>query len=361
MESNDAQKRYQITGQNGFISCIMSCNVTATDTDDSRKAACVHRCQAAQTGFETHDIDSHLRTPSPFDTSELPDTSGIDPGLTSYLKRNIQREIDRRNAVLTLLTSPVINAREYTYLHNVPDLCQRSETIILFVIPSALTNFGKRARVRSNNYARFVKDTQNKAKMAFFVGMVPASFNDTYRYQVQKRIDMEFAQFGDIIQADYEDEYSNMWYKTQSVLKWVTSYCGSVQYVIRTDDDIQIHTHRVLAALFFAEGHHDHFVMGVRRRNSKPQRIDTGKWYISLEEYPEEFFPPFVIGGLVGLPGRTAKLLYEASRRVSKIWLDDVYFTGILTHKLNLPVLSDPDFTFAHFPKGNKRRVPQTF
>jgi hypothetical protein len=48
---------------------------------------------------------------------------------------------------------------------------------------------------------------------------------------------MESETYGDIVQTAFEDTYRNLTYKAMSVLRWVSTYCPSVTYVLKADDD----------------------------------------------------------------------------------------------------------------------------
>ncbi|XP_059150057.1 beta-1,3-galactosyltransferase 1-like [Physella acuta] len=181
----------------------------------------------------------------------------------------------------------------------------------------------------------------------FFLGQPPNNSDS----QLQARIDNEARVFGDIVQESFEDVYHNIRLKAVAMLKWASTFCQQAKYVIRTDDDVDVIFPKLVDALERQSATHEHFILGRTNVNRIPIRsrnVANGKYYVSYDEYPEKTYPPFAFGGLLGYPLSTVKLLYLAALRLRPVWLDDVFITGICAHKLNINLLSDPSFTFAH-------------
>ena len=72
------------------------------------------------------------------------------------------------------------------------------------------------------------------------------------------------------------------------------------------------------------------------------------KYVVPYEDYPFPKWPPYALGGLLGYPLKTVRLLYEASLRVKTVWLDDVYITGICARFVNVTLVHDSNFVFDH-------------
>ena len=71
--------------------------------------------------------------------------------------------------------------------------------------------------------------------------------------------------------------------------------------------------------------------------NGIPDRNPLSKYYVSYDQYNEAKWPKFCPGGLYTLSISIATKLYEASRTTSFIPVDDVWVTGILRNKINIP------------------------
>jgi len=50
----------------------------------------------------------------------------------------------------------------------------------------------------------------------------------------------EIRRYGDVVQADFVDDYSNNTLKMMSSLKWAVRHCSSAQYVLFSDDDFYV-------------------------------------------------------------------------------------------------------------------------
>ena len=66
-----------------------------------------------------------------------------------------------------------------------------------------------------------------------------------------------------------------------------------------------------------------------------PIRDRFSKWFVSIEEYPYNLFPPFINAGAYVISIKTLRTLYIASQFVKPFRFDDVYL-GILAKKCGI-------------------------
>jgi hypothetical protein len=59
------------------------------------------------------------------------------------------------------------------------------------------------------------------------------------------------------------------------------------------------------------------------------------KWYISLQDYPYNKFPPYASAGFYLMSQQSSRLFYVASKLVKRFKFDDIYM-GILAYKLGV-------------------------
>ena len=135
------------------------------------------------------------------------------------------------------------------------------------------------------------------------------------------------------------------------MLRWSIDFCPSATYIIRTDDDVNVTATDLISVMENKHKLYPNFIIGDRKIDDVPARSNN-KWHLSVEEYPDKKFPPYVLGGLIGYPMTTVRMLYEATLRLKSIWLDDVYITGLCSSKLNIPILEDKKFVFQHKTKA---------
>ena len=68
-------------------------------------------------------------------------------------------------------------------------------------------------------------------KYIFFIG------NDHKADNAPKLAD-EFAEYGDIVEEDFQENYYNLTLKTIGQLKWATHFCPNMKYGLHIDDDV---------------------------------------------------------------------------------------------------------------------------
>ncbi|XP_059173043.1 beta-1,3-galactosyltransferase 1-like [Physella acuta] len=258
-----------------------------------------------------------------------------------YPEAQLRQNINIQRSVITFLSQPIRNKHNFSYLHNPENTCRQSLVKVLNVVPSALGNFDPRNKLRSGKRFDFINNTSNHARMLFFLG---TTRNETLLEQINK----EAEQFGDIVQENYLDIYKNIRYKAMSMLKWASTFCPDTNYVLRTDDDIDIDMEKIVDAMIQTNQRLENFILAKLVKNGRVFRDKNHKVYISEEEYPNSTYPTFGLGGLLGYPMGTVRLLYQAALRVKPIWLDDVFITALCAPKVNVTLLEHPAFTFKH-------------
>ncbi|XP_005108105.1 beta-1,3-galactosyltransferase 1 [Aplysia californica] len=245
--------------------------------------------------------------------------------------------------VREFLSLPIVNPHNPDFLIDSSGACAQRAVETLFVSPSAPEYFERRQAVRSSNRGLYVKDKHNNAALLFFVGLP----SEDPTGKVLEEIRTESTTYGDIVLVRFEDKYKNILQKALAMLRWAIDFCPNAEHVIRTDDDVNVTVTDLISVMRRVHKQNANFVIGKRMVNDVPARSNN-KWHLSEEEYPETTFPPYVLGGLIGYPLTTVRLLYEATLRLKSIWLDDVYVTGLCARKLNIPVLEDERFVFQH-------------
>ena len=226
---------------------------------------------------------------------------------------------------------PVVNPHNFKYLINPSMLCDRKGIRFLIYIHSAPINFRKRQLVRQTWGAKAILQ-QYSMRIVFVMGTVAES-------QTLDAVSMESDRYGDIVMEDFFDSYRNLTYKAVAALKWTSIYCDRAKYVLKADDDILIDIHALMDYLNSEE------VKGYGNRNliicnqwtrMKVIRDKKSKWYVSPEEYADDFFSPYCSGSAFVMSADVVKELYKASYYVPFFWVDDFYVTGMLVKRINL-------------------------
>ena len=77
------------------------------------------------------------------------------------------------------------------------------------------------------------------------------------------------------------------------------------------------------------------FFAGAVVAHQPPAREKSNKWYIKIEEYEYNVYPPFVNAGAYVMSRHTMKRIFLASHYVKKFRFDDIYL-GIIAKKCGI-------------------------
>lgn len=128
--------------------------------------------------------------------------------------------------------------------------------------------------------------------------------------------------------------------KTTGILHWFLTYnCYKTSpYLFIVDDDILINIPSLLK-MISKKTFQLNTIYGLHLKNIEPH--PTGKWAVSLKDYPNETYPEFITGASTLYPSIILdKILYELfdmiNQNKSIFFLDDVLISGIIANKLNI-------------------------
>ena len=62
-------------------------------------------------------------------------------------------------------------------------------------------------------------------------------------------VQLESDHFGDIVQAEFEDNYRNLSVKSLAALHWIVTFCNRTRFVLKTDDDAVVNMRALLKHL----------------------------------------------------------------------------------------------------------------
>lgn len=143
---------------------------------------------------------------------------------------------------------PPLRQHNHTFLKACAGKCRSPDGSLItprlvFVVKSALRNFGRRQAIRSSwGFERRLSDVL--IRTVFVLG-VPAA-TETEPLAVQHMLDVEAEQFGDLVQADFADTYFNNTLKTMAGMRWTMAHCPRSQFYMFVDDDFYVSTKNVL-------------------------------------------------------------------------------------------------------------------
>ena len=136
---------------------------------------------------------------------------------------------------------------------------------------------------------------------------------------LQKHLEEENEEFGDILQSDIVDGHRRLGYKILTGYVWSYLWCVKVAMVGKTDDNVVLDLETLVNTQVGGEAGVGRRVLcgsGTPHRNMKPLRSDrthmTGNWSISRDQLSLEFHPDFCSGFLylTSPQGNLASLRY---------------------------------------------------
>lgn len=112
---------------------------------------------------------------------------------------------------------------------------------LLILVKSSLNHFDRRKIIRQTwGFENRFSDVSTKT--VFILGK-------SYNIELEKHIQTEHEQYGDIIQYDFVDEYYNNTLKTINAIKWASTYCNNSRFFFFSDDDMYVSIKNLLRFL----------------------------------------------------------------------------------------------------------------
>ena len=276
-----------------------------------------------------------------------------------------------------------INNHNYSYLYDSEKTCNADHIDLVILVKSKLSHFEQRKAIRST-WGNEIKNKIYSIRLVFLLGIIsPNEYRELQNtiddvnehHQIDKERDDytlkrnsnekisfknieinlneklkdENKLYNDIIQQNFHDTYYNNTLKAIMSLQWIDKYCPDATYFLFIDDDYYLNPNLLLNYLQKNiqnnETLFNNLYAGFVFKNSSPMRHRFSKWYISLDEYPYDKFPPYVSAGCYILSKKSANLFFKATRLVTLFRFDDIYL-GILAYKLNIKPLNIEDIHF---------------
>uniref|UniRef100_M4D7G3 Galectin domain-containing protein n=1 Tax=Brassica campestris TaxID=3711 RepID=M4D7G3_BRACM len=195
----------------------------------------------------------------------------------------------------------------------------------LFIgILSAGNHFAERMAVRKSwMQQKLVRSSKVVAR--FFVALHA-------RKEVNVDLKKEAEYFGDIVIVPYMDHYDLVVLKTVAICEYGVSTVAA-KYIMKCDDDTFVRVDAVIQEAEKVKGRGSLYIGNINFYH-KPLR--TGKWAVTYEEWPEEYYPPYANGPGYILSYDIAKFIVDdfEHRRLRLFKMEDVSM-GMWVEKFN--------------------------
>ncbi|XP_051231901.1 UDP-GlcNAc:betaGal beta-1,3-N-acetylglucosaminyltransferase 7 [Dicentrarchus labrax] len=241
------------------------------------------------------------------------------------------------------------HCRYFPMLFNHPEKCA-GDIYLLMVIKSVATQHDRREVIRKTWGKEQVVDGK-RIKTLFLLGK-PS--NEAERANHQKLVEYEDYIYGDILQWDFLDSFFNLTLKETHFLKWFHTYCPSVRYVFKGDDDVFVSVENIFEFLESSK-HTKNLFVGDVIFKAKPIRKKENKYYIPQVLYNKTHYPPYAGGGGFLMDGTLARRLHWVADTLELYPIDDV-FLGMCLEVLQVtPVKHNAFKTFGLVKNKNSK------
>ena len=137
--------------------------------------------------------------------------------------------------------------------------------------------------------------------------------------------------FGDLIRADYFDDYWNQTLKIQMGFEWASRYCN-FSYLLKVDDDVFVNMSALLSNLTNPNMPKYKLYMGLLWQKLPVRRYKGDKWEVTKEEYEPDFYPDYCPGFGFVLSFDVVHSFVNLYQVVKPFKIDDVY-VGMLAER----------------------------
>ncbi|CAH1787657.1 unnamed protein product [Owenia fusiformis] len=214
---------------------------------------------------------------------------------------------------------------------------------VVLVIKSAMNHFENRNMIR-RTWGLEMNDLGFRTRRVFVVGVDPLN------QELQQQIHEENVAFHDIVQYFFKDSYWNNTIKTMLAFKWVEQYCSNAKYAFFLDDDYYVSNRNLKKFIHTVpESKRKNFIAGYIWTYARPLRQKNSKWYVTLEEYPYFYWPPYPTAGSYLVTMETIHKFNIAMLYTKYTRFDDV-FIGIVAWKLGIRLTHSEHMHYYNVP-----------
>lgn len=157
-------------------------------------------------------------------------------------------------------------------------------------------------------------------------------------------IEEEYREHQDLIWIEGEEDFLLITYKTAMFVQVVNAMANELglnyTHVLKTDDDSYVAIERLER---FLEGKKGIDYFGLCGHYSRPKRDPDHKYYVSKQEYPKDFFPPYCQGGAIVLSRNMVECAAIEMEKTMFLSMEDVYL-GMVAERCGIvPTRAEKD------------------
>lgn len=184
--------------------------------------------------------------------------------------------------------------------------------------------------VHKGEYNDAIKSQKNiSCKVFFYMGRSRAVGRDASNIA-------ELKKYQDLVIGDFIDSYHNMTRKMMFGLNWAFQKFNP-QFVLKADDDVYINVPQLINLVNTKYAHIEN-LYGGHVYYASVIRDETHRHYLTRDEYPNDWYPPYNKGAQLIISGHLLGKLLTMSTRMKRFQIDDAYLGILMNHIGVLPV-----------------------
>uniref|UniRef100_A0A3Q0R9S7 Hexosyltransferase n=1 Tax=Amphilophus citrinellus TaxID=61819 RepID=A0A3Q0R9S7_AMPCI len=219
------------------------------------------------------------------------------------------------------------HCRHFPMLLDVPDKCgganESGDVFLLLVIKSSPANYERREVLRKT-WAKERLHNGVWIRRIFISGTSGGGFE---KERLNKLLEVEQREHNDILQWDFSDTFYNLTVKQILFLEWMERNCPNARFLLNGDDDVFANTGNMVEYLQSLKDNDGskHLFTGHLIQNVGPIRSSGSKYFIPVQVQESDSYPPYCGGGGFLLSGYSASVIYNMSKSITILPIDDVY------------------------------------
>lgn len=230
----------------------------------------------------------------------------------------------------------IVNPLNFTYTLPGTDICRDGAPFLVILVLSLHARRAERDAIRSTwgsiargkHWPRGPSGSLPPDTPPNLITKVVFLFGRHTNDSLNRELLHESAQYNDVVQANFTEDYRNLTRKVLMGLKWALNSCAEAEFILKVDDDTFVNVPMMIDYVINRD-YWEKTIMGYINHKPFPFRYYT-KWQVSWEEYPYFRYPSYVSGNIYLLLTLTAQELLDVAKYLPYVSMEDVYVTGIL-------------------------------
>ncbi|KAL8174812.1 UNVERIFIED_CONTAM: hypothetical protein K2H54_054178 [Gekko kuhli] len=244
--------------------------------------------------------------------------------------------LDVREKARKLDTSPLKSNISKAYIISGSEACAHKEVFLLVLIFSNPENASRRDTIRQT-WANMTDIRGYGTVILFVLGKPPSE-------ATQLEVIKEFQEHQDLIEGTFLDSPENQTLKTASAVEWTVTFCPGARFILKTDEGMFVNLANLVDYLLSLRTHLEDIYLGRVVRQEVPNRDPQSPSFVSLQLYPEKYYPDYCSATAFVISQAVARMIYVTSDEVP-LSMPPGVFMGICTKNAGVTPIHSSRFS----------------